>query len=57
MGELVNLKRARKARARSEAEQRAAANRALHGRTKAERAQKQLETQRAGKELDDKKLE
>ena len=38
MGEIVNLNAARKARARKEAQAKAAANRAAHGRTKAERA-------------------
>ena len=38
MGEVVNLNRTRKARARAEAERQAAANRAKHGRTGAEKA-------------------
>ena len=38
MGEIVNLNKARKARARQDAQADAAANRAKHGRTKAERA-------------------
>ncbi|MBP0443389.1 DUF4169 family protein [Roseomonas sp. SSH11] len=38
MAEIVNLNRARKARDRAEAGARAAANRAAHGRTKAEKA-------------------
>ena len=37
MGEIVNLRRARKARARDAAAQRAAENRARHGASKAER--------------------
>jgi len=37
MGEVVNLNRARKARARAEAAAQAAANRVRHGRTKAEK--------------------
>ena len=37
MAEIVNLNRARKARARTEAAAAAAANRAKHGRTAAER--------------------
>lgn len=37
MGEIVNLRREKKRRARAEAEALAAQNRALHGRTKAER--------------------
>jgi hypothetical protein len=38
MGDVVNLRRARKARVRSAAEQQAAEARARHGRTGAERA-------------------
>ncbi len=38
MAEIVNLNRARKARDRKAAEAKAVANRAAHGRTKAERA-------------------
>lgn len=37
MGEIVNLRRVRKARARDDAAQRAAENRAFHGLNKAER--------------------
>jgi hypothetical protein len=37
MGDIVNLRRIRKRREREEASQRAAENRARHGRTKAER--------------------
>ncbi len=37
-GEIINLRRARKAKARREAEDAAARNRTLHGRGKAERA-------------------
>lgn len=38
MAEIVNLNRARKARAKAEAAREAAANRAKHGRTGAEKA-------------------
>ncbi|MFM7612472.1 MAG: DUF4169 family protein [Alphaproteobacteria bacterium] len=38
MGEIVNLKRARKMKAREAAEAKAAENRAQYGQTKAERA-------------------
>ena len=38
MGEVVNLNRTRKARAKAEAAGQAAANRAKHGRTGAEKA-------------------
>lgn len=39
MAEIVNLRRVRKLRARADAEKSAAQNRALHGRTRAERDQ------------------
>jgi hypothetical protein len=38
MAEIVNLRRARKAKARTEAEQAAAANRSRHGQSRAVRA-------------------
>lgn len=38
MAEIVNLNKARKARAKADAAAEAAANRAKHGRTKAEKA-------------------
>lgn len=38
MGDIVNLNHARKARARADAEAKAAANRVKHGRTAAEKA-------------------
>lgn len=37
MAEIINLRQARKARTRTEAEEKAAQNRASHGRSKAER--------------------
>jgi hypothetical protein len=46
MGEIVNLRRARKKSERQLAEREAAANRALHGRSK---AQRDLEAQREAK--------
>lgn len=52
MAEVINLRLARKARARSEAETAAAANRAKHGRTKAERARQQGEADRAARLVD-----
>ena len=57
MAEIINLNRARKAKARADKETTAAANRAKHGRTKAERAREKLEAERAGKALDDSKRE
>jgi uncharacterized protein DUF4169 len=46
MGEVVNLRKARKQAAKQQDAKRAAANRIVHGRSKAERA---LETARAQK--------
>jgi hypothetical protein len=52
MSEIVNLKRAKKQRARAEADSKAAANRAAHGRTKAEKTQTHAEGEAAAKRLD-----
>jgi hypothetical protein len=52
MGEVVNLRRARKARARMTAETEAAANRAAHGRTRAEKQADALEAARHARALD-----
>jgi len=52
MAEIVNLNRARKAKARSEAQATAAANRVAHGRTKAEKQAVQAETERRARDLD-----
>lgn len=52
MAEIVNLRLARKARDRREREAAADANRALHGRTRAERAAVDAERARTDKALD-----
>jgi hypothetical protein len=52
MAEIVNLNRARKARAKAEAERQAAANRAKHGRTGAEKANDRREEARRRALLD-----
>ncbi|GHH15685.1 hypothetical protein GCM10008023_18890 [Sphingomonas glacialis] len=57
MGEVVNLRRARKARARDTAETTAATNRAAFGRSKAERAATAHDAARAGRALDGAKRE
>jgi len=57
MAEIVNLNRTRKARDRAEAERRAAANRAAHGRTKPERARDAEEEARRRALLDGARLE
>ena len=54
--EIVNLRQARKARARTDREKEAEANRAKFGRTKAERRQSDGETKLADKRLDALKL-
>lgn len=57
MGEVVNLNRVRKDRAKAEAKTAAAANRATHGRTKTERTKAETEKARADRLLDGSKLE
>jgi hypothetical protein len=57
MAEIVNLNRARKAKARDEARATAAANRIAHGRTKAERQAAKAEAERRTRELDGAKRE
>ncbi len=57
MGDVVNLRAARKARARRHKEAQAVANRALHGRTKAERATDASERRRLSDTLDAAKRE
>ena len=57
MGEVVNLNRARKQRARTVTKATAASNRAAHGRTKGERAQVEAERARVERLLDGAKRE
>ncbi|MDP3858812.1 MAG: DUF4169 family protein [Stagnimonas sp.] len=57
MAELVNLNKARKARARAEAERLAAENRVRHGRTKAQKQQDAAETDAMRRRLDGLKLD
>lgn len=57
MGNVVNLRMARKAKKREEAQAQAAANRALHGRTKAQKQADALEKARVAKLLDGAKRE
>ncbi len=52
MGELINLRRARKARDRAASGTRAAANRLSHGRSKAEKQAIQAERERQERTLD-----
>lgn len=52
MNEIINLKRVRKAKARAASEAEAAANRAAHGRTKAERTLTKAEREANARKLD-----
>ena len=56
MGEVVNLRRARKARARGDRETQAAANRAAFGRTKAEKVATATDQARGERALDGARL-
>ncbi len=57
MAEVINLRQARKAKARASADQQAASNRAKFGRTKAERDSQAAEAARAAGVIDGAKLE
>ena len=57
MAEVINLRLARKARARSEAAQIAAQNRASHGQTLAERKERAAEAARAAHDLAGKRID
>lgn len=57
MGDVINLRQARKAKARSEKERLAQANRAKFGRGKAERQETEAERQRGLRLLDGARLE
>lgn len=57
MAQIINLRQARKARKRGEAEQQAAENRAKYGRTKAQKASDRREAEQRATELDGKRLE
>lgn len=57
MGDVINLRQARKARDRKAAGQAAAEARALHGRTKAQRKREQAEVERLSRTLDQSRLE
>jgi hypothetical protein len=52
MTDIVNLKRARKAKQRAEAEAKAQANRIAHGRTKTEKKLSKAEQEAARRKLD-----
>ncbi len=57
MAEIVNLRRARKGKARVEKDARAADNRVRFGRTKAEKRQSEAERRRMEQKLDGKKID
>lgn len=57
MGDVINLRQARKARDRRVAEQAAAEARALHGRTKAQRKLEKAEAAKLARAVDQSKLE
>lgn len=57
MGEVINLRQARKDRKRAEKAQKAKQNRTVHGRTKAEKVRSEDDAARANRELDSKKLD
>jgi hypothetical protein len=52
MGEMVNLKRLRKIKARTQAEAEAGANRLAHGRSKSEKKLTKAEQEAAARKLD-----
>lgn len=54
--EIVNLRKARKAKARADKERTAAENRVVHGRSKAERQREASDKDRLQRELDGAKL-
>lgn len=57
MGSIVNLRTARKQAKRRLAEQEAARNRLAHGRSKAQKALAEAQSERAGKTLDQHRVE
>lgn len=57
MGDVVNLRLARKRKARALDERIAAENRAVHGRTKAEKLAERMEARRAENTLDGHRLD
>ena len=57
MGNVVNLNRFRKQKAKEQREKQAEVNRRLHGRTKAERARDRLQKEQLTRSVDGAKLE
>ena len=52
MADILNLRQARKSKARAEKEARAAANRSVHGQSRAEKLKLDAERQKADRQLD-----
>lgn len=52
MGDIINFRQARKRIARKAAEEKAAGNRALHGRNKAEKQRQRQEAERLTRRID-----
>ncbi len=57
MGNVVNLNKFRKRKAKAERSKRAEVNRRLHGRTKAERARDELQKRQLQRQVDGARLE
>jgi hypothetical protein len=57
MTEIINLNKYHKTKARREAEAKAAQNRLLHGRAKADKVRTRKENRQATQDLDGKKLD
>ena len=57
MGDVINLRKLRKRAARQREEERASANRALHGRTKAERLLDESQAEKRRRDFDAHKIE
>lgn len=57
MGDVVNLNKFRKRKAKAERAKQADVNRRLHGRTKAERAREELQKQQLTRKVDGARLE
>jgi hypothetical protein len=57
MGDVVNLRKARKQAARRRDQQEAAANRVMHGRSKAQRRREAIESEQTRRHLDQHRIE
>jgi hypothetical protein len=57
MAEIINLRRAKKAKARDSADQQAAANRAKFGQTKFERRRTKSDAEKTARDLDGAQLD